>query len=140
MYWIEQAEQLIQRTLIDDYEIKNYVQNRCYPGELAELSNPEYPLICFKIYPDKSETTFGSFGSVIAKLDIWIWCSTSDPRLYSIFGRVTTLLHDQCLSFEDVDGTQINLVFNIKEPTRSVEDKFGVHVLLSESNFKGLSL
>jgi hypothetical protein len=140
LYWIEQVEQLIQRTLTDDSEIKSYILNRCYPGELAELSNPEYPLVCFKISPETARTTAGKFGSIVGRLDIWIWCSTSDPRLYTIFGRVKDLLDEQCLSFEAVDANKVNVVFYISEPTRTLEADFGTQVLLSTSTFKGLQL
>ena len=133
MYWIEQVERLIRRTLTDDETFKSYIQLRCYPGELSELSDPVYPLVCFKIDPVE-----GNLGYVEGRVRFWIWCNDNDSRIFTIFQRLKELFHNECIMFEDSEYSMVHIVFKIKEPIRNVLPKFGVQTLLSNSTFRGL--
>lgn len=133
MHWIEQLARLTRQTLIDDEDMKAYIKLRCYPGELAELPDPEYPLICFKIEPQE-----GDLGYIEGTIKFWVWCKAEDPRLYDIFARLKTLFHKERVSYQDMEDRKLHVVFKIQEPIRNLEPKFGVQVLLSRSTFKGI--
>lgn len=133
MYWVEQVERLIHRTITEDTDLKEYIKLRCYPGELSELPDPEYPLICFKIEP-KEET----YGYLEGDVRLWIWCKDTDPRIFNIFKRVKELFDHQRLVMEDIADRTVSIVFSIGEPIRNVQTDFGVQTLLSRTTFKGL--
>ncbi|MCP4599191.1 MAG: hypothetical protein GY847_01415 [Proteobacteria bacterium] len=86
----DDIRELIRRALLGDSAITDEVGTRIYPTEVALVSNPIFPCICFKASMGRTEYT-GKVGTLPVR--VWIHTDQDYDLGYAIFDDVFSLFH-----------------------------------------------
>jgi hypothetical protein len=89
---IPEAQNLIRQVLTAESTIKDLVDLRVYASELAKVTSPVYPCVCFELDPGERGTYIKKAGLIPARF--WGWSNSDFPSADEVYEAVFNFLHN----------------------------------------------
>jgi hypothetical protein len=98
-----EAVGLIARYLISDSALFQLVRGRVYPGEIAEIKDPQYPCITYKVVGGNTDREIKEVKGLV--LNFWVYSKVSLEECYRIYDTLSDRLFDAFL--QDTSGIKV---------------------------------
>lgn len=86
---IRKVQDAIRHQILSLQDIRDIIEDRCYPSELAATHNPAYPCVNFSLLKGPTVGTTKEVGYTI--LQVWAWATDS----YDAAGELLSLVESQ---------------------------------------------
>lgn len=101
----------IRKVLIDNADIKAYVEDRIYTAHISTIAQPKYPAISIMFLPGQARTEVPDMANIALQLDLWFEATTHNwDQVLDCYNRVRQLLHRQNLTDSTI-GIIIEQIF-----------------------------
>ncbi|MFN3467388.1 MAG: hypothetical protein ACK4WF_06765 [Candidatus Brocadiales bacterium] len=98
-----EAVGLIARYLISDSVLFLLVRGRVYPGEIAEIKDPQYPCVTYKVVGGGTDREVKEVKGMT--LNFWVYSKVSLEECYKIYDTLSDRLFDAFL--QGTSGTKV---------------------------------